>query len=33
MEDKEFDIICNNAKFAAKNYDYKKLTADFEKLL
>lgn len=29
----EYSTICKNARNAAENYDYKKLTADFEKLL
>ncbi len=33
MDSAEYNIICENARNAAKNYDYKKLTADFEKLL
>jgi glycosyltransferase involved in cell wall biosynthesis len=33
MDSKEYDSICFNARKIAKNYDYKRLTLKFEKLL
>ena len=33
MDSKEYDSICYNNREIAKNYDYKKLTLKFEKLL
>lgn len=33
MKQSEYEAICNNSRNAALNYDYKKLTSDFEKLL
>lgn len=33
MDSFEYETICNNSRNAAKYYDYKKLTANFEKLI
>lgn len=33
IDSEEYNTICNNARNAAENYDYQKLTSDFEKLL
>jgi len=33
MDSTSYNKLCENARNAALNYDYKKLTADFEKLL
>ena len=33
MDTDEYNQICENAKNAAENYDYRKLTSDFEKLV
>ena len=33
MDSKEYDSICFNARKIAENYDYKRLTLKFEKLL
>lgn len=33
MASEEYNAICNNARKAAEDYDYQKLTSDFEKLL
>jgi glycosyltransferase involved in cell wall biosynthesis len=33
MDPKEYDVICFNARKTAENYDYKRLTLKFEKLL
>lgn len=33
MDSFVYEIICNNARNAAKHYDYKKLTVNFEKLI
>ncbi|WP_438989045.1 glycosyltransferase family 4 protein [Polaribacter sp.] len=33
MDSKDYNLICSNARKTAENYDYKKLTLKFEKLL
>ena len=33
MDSREYDSICFNARKIAENYDYKRLTLKFEKLL